>query len=485
MNRWLMVAMAVWFQSSAAWAQDGFDDAGFGDSGFGDGFDTEVSAPVVELDAVDTNSVVQPWSFYGFMKGEAGYSPQKEGDEKKLTKLQGTLNLSFDYRLNDQWRSKVSTNGFVNQAYQINGRSGYTQGTLDVYEQEFELRDTYIEGSFSSGLSVKTGRQVLAWGQSDSSQINDMANPRDNREMGMVDIEDARIPVAATKLAWVNDGLELDLVALHEFRPNKTPGAGSEFDLLGSLRSQGVVVNPDDQPTGQDGFMVRLYQSYNGGDAVVYYADTYSDGFYLDLSSVAMVGGKPALSMTPRYKKVKSVGLSGNKVFGGLLLKGELAQKQGMVYGRNDLATQVGGLLQQGVFPGAVSGQVISFEEKDVTQVMAGVEYMGFVDLTLTMEVTYEKINDWQDTLSSKETGGVSFSSVDYAALNDTLHTRFIWFQLFNLDGGVYRVNVDYDWMDGVNVSGGYISYQSPGPTSLLEAYAKNDRVIAALKYSF
>jgi len=485
MNRWFLAAMVACLLASPVSAQDGFDDAGFGEGGFGDGFDTEISAPSVDLDSVDLSVEVKAWSFYGFTKAEIGYSPKKKGTDKKLTKLQGTLNLSFDYKLSDQWRSKVNANGYVDQAYQINGKENYTQGTLDAYEQEFELRDTYVEGSFSSGWSVKVGRQILAWGQSDSSQINDMANPRDNRELGMVDIEDARIPVGATKIAWVNDGLELDIVALHEFRANKVPGAGSEFDMLASARAKGVQIASEQLPTGQDGGMLRLFKSFNGGDLAAYYSDTYSDSFYLDLDSVSFVGTGASLSLVPKYSKVKSVGFAANQVFGSMLVKGEIANKQGVVYGRKDLATQIGGLLKQGTAPSLLKSKVTAFETKDLNQVMVGIEYQGLTDVVLSSEVSFDQVKDWHEQLNTAKTGGGSFTSASYNALNDTLSTRLIWFHMFNSAGDVYRINIDYDLMDALNISAGMITYQSPGKTSLLEAYGTNDRLISAIKYSF
>ncbi|MDT8447177.1 MAG: DUF1302 family protein [bacterium] len=480
MKRWLSLAACLLLAAPAAWAQDGFEDAGFGSGGFGEGFDTEIAAPSIDIGQIDRDFEQKSWDFYGFTKAEAGYSYAKESDQEKFTKMRFTLNLSFDYKFNPDWRLKINGNGFHDQAYRVNGRDQYSQDTLDAYERELELRDTYIEGVLGGGFSLKSGRQIVAWGQSDAAQINDMANPRDNRELGMVDIEDARIPVTATKLTWASGGFQTDLVALHEFRPNKIGTQGSEFDPLSGLRSSGVQVAEDELPANGGEWMFRVLNRYHGGDAALYASETYSDSFYLDFESYSSTAG---LTLTPKYAKVRSVGVSANQVFGGMLIKGELARKQGMTYTRNDLAAQIMTLAYSGQMPN--QDNVEATVEKTLNQASLGVEYMGITDLTLTLEGIYEQIADYQDNLSSGETTAMTFSSLDYAALNDTLHYRVVWIHFFDQDGDVYRLTVDYDVIDALNISGGLVAFESPSDTALLEPFKNNDRLIAALKYSF
>jgi len=168
-------------------------------------------------------------AIYGFAREELGYAPNKE--ELNLAKLRTTLNLTYDEAWGGEWKSKVNLNAFYDAAYGLNGSEKYSPEVLDSLEQEAELRDTYLEGPLTDWLSVKAGRQIIAWGNSEVSQMNDLANPRDNRELGMVALEDARIPVGAVKwtLGWGNN--EFNLVTLHEFRANKMP-ACNKSDLL-------------------------------------------------------------------------------------------------------------------------------------------------------------------------------------------------------------------------------------------------------------
>ena len=71
---------------------------------------------------------------------------------------------------------------------------------LDAYEQESELREVYLQGALASALDIKVGRQIVVWGKSDNIRITDVLNPIDNREPGLVDIEDVRLPLTMSRL---------------------------------------------------------------------------------------------------------------------------------------------------------------------------------------------------------------------------------------------------------------------------------------------
>ena len=48
----------------------------------------------------------------------------------------------------------------------------------------------------------KLGRQIVNWGRSDTVRVLDVINPLDNREPGLVDIEDLRLPVTMARVDY-------------------------------------------------------------------------------------------------------------------------------------------------------------------------------------------------------------------------------------------------------------------------------------------
>jgi len=446
---------------------EGFEDDEDGMEGFGDEGDESVGLGEIKIDmaAIRTEGEVSPYTFGGFIREEIGYSHAH--DDPDFSKIRTTLNLSLDAKFFDDWKGKFVWNGFYDYAYSRQGREKFTDETLDAYESESEIRDFYLDGPLTDWLRVKAGRQIIAWGESDTAQITDMANPRDLREIGMVDIEDARIPVAATKLSALLDSWEFNFVVIHEFRTNKIGTEGSEFDLLGGLRKSGATIEDEDLPekNKQTETLFRVFKSFNGGDFSLVWADTFNDSFYLDRKSSG--------ALVPKYKRVKTLGASGNFVSGSWLFKAELAKKFGKALA-----------LSQAEVQGLKSGERI-WSEKDVLEGMIGADYSGISDLTITIEATGEKILAYDDALNDREIGGGFSLRLAHAALNDTLKSTLFWVHYTDNNGDVIRADVSYDLIDALQVSGGVINYLASEPDAVVYPFRDNDRIFASIKYSY
>ncbi len=459
------------------------------------GFDADTAVDVSKLKQAESRSPENQFiQFGGFFKEDLGYSYEHESDQPEYSKIRSVLNLAADLKLTKNWRVKAVWNGFFDYAYSNYGRDKFTDETLDTYESESEIRDFFVDGSFTGWLRLKFGRQIIAWGESDVDQITDLANPRDNRELGIVDLEDARIPVLSTKVSFLLGSWETNLVAIHENRPNKAPAAGSEFDPLADLRGMFTINDEEISENNADNteYLVRVFRSFNGGDIGLVWADVYNDGYHLDFESFNATAPIKKLSVTPRHKRVQTIGLTGNIVRGSWLFKSEVARKSGAALARNqeDLIEQ---MTTAAILAGTIgktyfsqeTGVVETWSNKDLMLGMFGVEYSGLDDLTLNIEGNFEKIESYEDNLSSSETSGSITFRASYSALNDRFNTIVYWFHLTDDNGDVYRINLDYDLKDALNLSGGFIFYEASDEEALVYPFRKNDRFFTALKYSF
>ncbi|MCP4751656.1 MAG: DUF1302 domain-containing protein, partial [Proteobacteria bacterium] len=487
---------------------EGFEDDDDSLEGFEDdddsleGFEDEGEIEDVSIDVKSlTITPMEPsfFSFGGFIREDIAYSYQR--DDPDLSRIRSTLNLNADVKLFADWKIKMVWNGFFDYAYSRIGRDRFTDETLDTYESDSEIRDFFIDGSIFDWLRFKVGRQIIAWGESESTQITDMANPRDMTELGMVDIEDARIPVTATKFSILYDAWEVNLVAIGEIRPNKIPAEGSEFDMFQPLRTLPIIEIEDEETPKSEAHntevLFRLFKSFNGGDVSFVWADVYDDFPHLDFNGLELealppqspVRFSPKLRLIPRHKRIKTLGFSGNKASGSWLFKAELARQMGKALARDDFLTQLedaqNTLLLGKRFFSSDTELIKTWSEKDLLHLMAGFEYSGMDDLSIGLEAFAEKIEDYQDYLMDRETGGSISLILTYTALNDTLNARLFWLRFSRGEGDVVRVNVDYDIVDALNVSGGFIVYEATDEESTLHLYKNNDRVFAALKYSF
>jgi len=447
-----------------------------------DAFDLEEEKSTVDIEALKKEASQKPSNFSidGFFREEYAYAYEQE--QKKMAKLKFTGNVGFKYKFSGDWQSKLVLNAYHDSAAKINGTENYTDEEL-ASQYESEVRDAFIEGPLSENWSIKTGRQILAWGQSDMLQINDVVNPRDTREVGMVELEDARIPVTSTLLQWVKDSWEVSLVGIHEFRPNKIAPKGSTYDRFATLTAQGITLNDEELPANGSEAVVRVFKSFNGGDIAFYTGETYGDSFYLDFKSLGFVAGSPRLNLTPKYKKIPFVGFSANKVSGSWLFKGEIAKKTGIPQRRDDFPEQIAAIDAQGNADGMV---IDTYKSRDLHQIMAGLEYSGISDLSISLEIDLEQIQNYDDSLASKELAGSTFIMIRHSALNETLKTSLSVISLLNQNGVVSKLSTDYSgWKDGITFTGGTALYTVNNDNALLKPFEKNDRIFASMKFSY
>lgn len=473
-------------------------DSGFGEEG---GF-TNVK---VDMSSIETDVYEKQFlTFTGFFEEEIDYSHAHEDPD--FTKIRSVLNLNLDFRFSDEWQAVVNWNGFYDYSYTYRGRDEFTEETLETYETESEIRDFYLDGGLTDWMRLKIGRQIIPWGVSESAQLLDMANPRDMRELGMVDLEDSRLHVAATKFTFLFGGYELNTVAVHEMRGNKLPAKGSEFDLFTDIRSSTFMTIEDEELPENSAenteYLLRLFKPFNGGDFSIVWADVYDDAIYADFERLSIrytfymppvpPAAAPLLTLQPRHKRIKTYGFAGNLVSGSWLFKGEFAQKEGKALLRSDIDVQLQKVLKESALLGKTlvtydeeSEIIQTWSEKDVTQGMIGLEYSGITNLTLTVEASVESINDYEDNLDAKETTGQLAMIASHSAMNELLNTQFFWIHFSDNNGDVYRFNIGYDVIDALNVSGGLIFYEASDEEGTVYPYRDNDRVFAALKYSF
>ncbi|MBF0287373.1 MAG: hypothetical protein HQM14_06090 [SAR324 cluster bacterium] len=448
---------------------------GFGDEKFEEG--TNVFEEIEVKLPVPVSVESKGYSYGGFFREEWAYSFQEQDPNlnfvrkgPELSKVRSIVNAYLEQDLSENWKLKVSGNAFYDAYYSVKDRDLYPYETLRVLESEAEFRDTFIEGPLTDFLWLKIGRQIIAWGESEGPAITDIANPRDNREMGVVDIEDARIPVFATKFSFLKEGWEFNVVFIHEFRANKIGAKGSDYDPYISIRKNFDIETekfPESHLSNTE-FLYRLFKSFNGGDISVTYADVFEDDAYLDFD-------KRSFRLIPRYRRIQAHGVAGNYVVGSWLLKFEFARKNGLAFVRDDIAKQ----LQN------KEDHPESWSEKNVTQGMIGFDYNGVTDLTTTFEIGGIRINDYEHNLSNDEIRASPSLILMYDAWNNTLHPKFFWVRLPNDNGDLFRFTVDYDYVDALQLSAGVIVYDASKKEDLLYSFRNNDQILASLKYSF
>ena len=395
-------------------------------------------------------------------------------DYRGLSRFRPRIDLEGDVRISRLWKAKVNGHGFYDLSYSLNGRGNYTRNMLDVNEEEFELGEAYIQGSLFSNLDIKVGRQIVVWGKSDTIRVVDVLNPLDVREPGLVDIEDLRLPVFMTKLDFYHGPWNLSAIAVHEIRFNKTPARGSDFFPLD------VPMPYERIPDGWDKdleFGLALKGIFSGWDLSFFYARYFDDNPHFEIVRQPIIRfpfgfpGPPVAVrravIEMRHARLTMVGAAANVVRGNWLLKAEAAHLDGLIY------------------------TVSPTDSRARLDVLVGVEYYGFKNTTLGLELADRHLldYDWILSLASslvEEDDIQSAFRLTRTFLHDTLELTILVsaFGWTGENGAYERVSLKYDFTDHWSGTIGAVWYES-GDKLQYSRIGRNDRLFLELKYRF
>ena len=418
--------------------------------------DTEKSKDTKERSIFSLNGDVKLGASYNFAHDKP------EGNEtnwRGLSRLRTELNLELNAKFSSSWQARISGKGAYDFAYTIKGRDEFTDEVLDNYEKELELGETYIQGSLIKSLDVKMGRQIVVWGKSDNIRVTDVLNPLDMREPGLTDIEDLRLPVAMSRLDYYIGDWSLTGIAIHEIRFNKNPEYGSDF--YPSSTPPPHEDKPDHCGINTE-YAAAINGIFSGWDISFYWAD-----YYNDMPHMKLVAAGPPPQIEWKHARLKMIGTAFNSAIGNWLLKTEAAYIDGFEFFNS------------------------SEKEYSRMDVLAGIEYSGFKDTTMSLEAVNRHINNFDDVLElppdqaqEDEFQWVVRLTRDY--LNETLTLTLLasTFGGTGQDGAFQRFSAEYDMTDSFQINGGVMLYQS-GDLARYRNIGDNDRLFCEIKYSF
>jgi hypothetical protein len=401
-------------------------------------------------------------SIDGYFKGSATWNTAHdkprpgETDWRGLSKLRSAVQADVVTQPGSRWKLWVSGKLFYDAAYGIRGRDEFTDGVIDEYEWEAEWHEVYLQGNLSPHLDLKTGRQIVVWGRSDNLRITDVLNPLDLREPGLTDIEDLRLPVAISKLDGYWEQWNLTMMAVHEVRFNKHPVFGSDF-FPGTMPVPPEKIPSDSLANTQ--WALALNGVFSAKDISLYWADLFDDTPHTVLDAQSGLMGEHA--------RVTMWAAAGNMVLGNWLFIGEAAYRTGLKFFNSapDRYHRIDGL--------------------------AGMEYSGVDDTTLTLEWALRHILDFDQRLKSapdfaQEDEIINALRLTRTFLNETMDITLLA-QIhgpLGQDGSMARLSLDYDWSDTISTKCGAVLYWS-GDRYTLRRIGDNDRIFFEIKYSF
>jgi len=387
-----------------------------------------------------------------------------------FNQAQSAFFLELDYKLSEDWSTRISGDGFYDAYYDASGKD-FNKEVLKSYETQLRFDDVYLQGNLSKNLDTKLGRQIVVWGKSDSIRITDVINPLDNRLPGITDIKDLRLSTTMAKFDYYSGDWNFCAMAIFENRIFLEPAPRGEFfpvDALfsGAPRPFLPLAEPkngfEDLNAMQYAFAANGV--FSGWDLSLYGADVLDSRWHLERRNT-----------TRAVKKVQMLGTALNVVQGSWLLKSEAAYFQGLRFNATE-------------------------EEKSRFDALLGFEYMGIQESVLSLEVANRHLFGDVAQMSRGGVGVVSdFIQKDevQTALratrsfqNDSLNATLL-LNMFGHHweyGGFLRASLEYDIADGISANVGIIDYINTSKANerpLMEALSNNDRLFMDITYSF
>ncbi len=414
---------------------------------------------VAEMGGLDES--VGRWGFSGNLRLIAAYAYSNKNvsidsyDYGRWRKLRAQFRPEINVDLRDNWEFKLSGSAYYDFAHNIENLSDADKEYMEGEVYEVEFRDTYIQGRLNESLDLKLGHQIVAWGRSDSIRIVDVINPLDLREIGMVDIEDMRLPLAMMRLDYYWRNWSLTALGIYDIRFNKLPECGSEYSSIKCPAPPESI--PHDGGSNTE-FAMSLNGIFRGWDISFYLARMVDDTPYVELANQ-----QPQLE----YGRISMIGMAGNFTSGNWLWKFEMAQLDDIEFGY-------------------MSGMTYSR-----TDSLLGVEYTGFYNATISLEAAVRHVNNHQ--VKYVQEPKPIYENTYQAVLRynknffrdrleaELLLTRFG--ESLN-DGGVSRMQLKQKLEDAISLTMG-ISLYHKGSKIPFDTIYYNDRLFIELRYYF
>ena len=390
--------------------------------------------------------------------------PGKTGDQG-INALKSSLFMRLDADLWDGFAARVEGRGFYDAVYALKGESRYTRQMIRENQSGMEVVNCYVDGRVSDQMDMRIGRQVVVWGRSDTFRITDVLNPLDLSVPGRTSLDELRLPVFMAKLDFYTDPFILSALIVPEKRWNRYPVFGSRF-------------YPYAFPADQENETIADFGSMDLGLSLS------ANFFQWDLSfyTAKYTDKTPHVKMPyvlpwPDLEQADLVmaGMAADIVWKNFIFKTEAAFTRGVRFS-DDIDKRLNRIS-------------LSDSAYSKTDLLLGLEYSGFKNTYVFLDVTNSRINGYNRVL---EQGGVSENTFQasvkwmrsFANGRTTVTAHTAWQEEKAQGGAVHRIKVTRNVSDRLSVSLGAVLYYS-GKTGLTRNIGNNDMLFLELFYFF
>lgn len=513
MKRWrIAVFAAVLLFALPASAQSADDEWGEGgdDSGFADFGD---EATPTKAEEVAEPPPTSPLTITGIYRSDLGAwverfgeapsdAPQLPGgNDNPFAKARASLDLRAKYK-KGAISGVLELHGEYDFAY-LHREDEYDPATKRMFQSlrdpllnnaPVQIREAYLAASLDD-FEVTLGRQIVAWGEGDGLSPLDVVNPRDNREPGLADLDDIRVPILAARLGWFKGNSRVEgMVTVESHWGFRNPPLGpfspfptlieqnpiaKQADVVNKMRRDDVDFSDDPDQFSPDGFQYLLRWVHKGeGLDLGLYAGSVVDrqGVIKGFSQqelVALIGNAlndevDDIRIHMSHLRYAIFGTSGATTFGSFLVKWELAFEKSRPYNMG-------------------SFDQVTNERVDQVDTMIGITYSGISNTMIGIEASKATLLGNHGELMFPIDAPFLALRLQHTAMRERLKIMAVASAVGETAqyGWLARANATYDVADAMKVSIGYVTYHPTDEISPFSGLTRHDRVFLQYRWDF
>lgn len=429
-----------------------------GNSCAADDFFTDID---VAVEAPERESIQSKWS----IKQLGSYGSGAPGErfarsESGLNKIETSVHAEFDAKFSPSVTARFELELVHDAVYALNSDINASTDELDTFKNRYETRDIYLDMNLTKEWNLRAGNQIIAWGQAETLVISDLIAPHNNYTFMQADLNDIRLHVPALKLTRSDNNFTLDTVITYAAGFNYLAPEGNEFDPFIQLRELPLALQQH-KASRRSEYFVRLKHNFQGGDISLIAADANNNELSLAHTT--------AEAMHFTQESFQALGLSGSYSAGLWIYKTEMG-----VHWNKPIAPAASEFMNY----------LQGWQKRNQTLAMAGFDYVGFGDATVSFELNYVHTQGETHTLALDKNELGATTSLNWSDENQTLSLNAHVISLLNTNGTIFRANVEYALTDSLKLGALLVTYSAPENASLF-LYRNNDVVQIYCQYHF
>ncbi len=238
----------------------------------------------------------------------------------------------------------------------------------DVVQFKSGLREAYLQVSFGK-TSLKTGYQILIWGESDGGVITDVISPRDYSELFFISLEESRIGQPMFTLDQYTSIGDWCVFFIPFPAYNEYPEVGTKYyydAFNGNVEYQYETRDKNSVEYG-----MRWKKTFGKSDICLMTASLMNNEYTYEMKSSDLV--------TKNKMRYYLVGMTSNYAWGSLLFKGEIGIKSHRAY----------------------NNSVLQIVKKNSVDASVGFDYSPGRNFVVNFETVNNRILKWSKNIQS------------------------------------------------------------------------------------